>query len=174
MPVIGCTMGHTKCSNITGMVCLTFFMRHLSVYVVLAVASSWIESTFIACLVTTLCRAPRGMEMYGVCGVISFIRCERRLTPCLLSCLSTLFCPTTKRCRVFWSITSMRCIAGTAPGVLFLVCCQCKCGVFFNIRLAVGFWAFIIGGAFEMRGIVRMGSSSISNCCSSLTLCSCP
>ncbi len=174
MPVIGCTMGHMKCSNMTGMVCLTFFMRHLGVYVVLAVASSWMESTFIACLVTTLCRAPHGMGMYGVCGVISFIRCERRLTPCPSSCLSTLFCPTTKQCHVFWSFTSMRYIAGTAPGVLFLVCRRCKHGVFFNTRLAVGFRAFIIGGAFEMRGIVRMGALSTSNCCSSLTLCSCP
>jgi hypothetical protein len=174
MPVIGCTMGHAKSSNMTGMVCLTFFMRHLGVYVVLAVASSWTESTFIACLITTLCRAPRGMGMYGVCRVISFIHCERRLTPCLLSSLSTLFCPTTEQCCVFWSITSMRCIAGTAPGVLFLVCRQCKRGVFFNTRLAVGFRAFIIGGAFKMRGKGRIGASSNSNCCSSLTLCSCP
>ncbi len=167
-------MGHAKCSNMTGMVCLTCFMRHLGVYVVLAVASSWIESMFIACLVTTLCRAPRGMGMYGVCGVISFICCKRHLTPCLSSYLSTLFCPTTEQCLVFWSITSMRCIAGTAPGVLFLVCRQCKRGVFFNTHLAVGFWAFIIGGAFKMWGIVKMGALSISNCCSSLTLCSCP
>jgi hypothetical protein len=174
MPVIGCTMGHAKCSNMTGRVCLTFFMRHLGVYVVLAVASSWTESTFIACLVTTLCWAPCGMGMYGVCRVISFICCERRVTPCLSSCLSTLFCPTTERCHVFWSITSMHCIAGTAPGVLFLVCRQCKCGVFFNTCLSVGFRAIIIGGAFKMQGIVRMGASSNSNCCSSLTLCSCP
>ncbi len=167
-------MGHAKCSNMTGRVCLTFFMRHLGVYVVLAVASSWTTRTFITCLVTTLWRAPRGTGMYGVCGVISFIRCDRRCTPCLLSCLSTLFCPTTKQCGLFWSITSMRCIAGTVPGVLFLVCCQCKRGMLFNTRLAVGFRAFIIGGAFEMRGIVRMGASSNSNCSSSLTLCSCP
>ncbi len=167
-------MGLTKCSNMTGMVCLTFFMRHLGVYVVLAVASSWMESTFIACLITTLCQAPRGMGMYGVCGVLSFICCECRLTQCLLFCLSTLFCPTTKQCCMFWSTTSMRCIARTAPGVLFLVCRQCKHGVFFNARLAVGFRVFIISGAFEMQGIVRMGALSISNCCSSLTLCSCP
>ena len=167
-------MGHAKCSNMTGRVCLMFFMRHLGVYVVLAVASSWTERTFIACLVTTLCRAPCGMGMYGVCGVISFICCECRLTPCLSSSLSTLFCPTTKQCCVFLSITSTRCIARTAPGVLFLVCRQCKRGVFFNTRLAVGFRAFIIGGAFEMRGIVRMGASSNSNCSSSVTLCTCP
>ncbi len=167
-------MGHAKCSNMTGRVCLMFFMRHRGVYVVLAVASSWTERTFIACLVTTLCRAPRGNGMYGVCGVISFIHCDLHCTPCLLSCLSTLFCPTTKQCGLFWSITSMRCIAGTAPGVLFLVCRQCKHGVLFNTRLAVGFWAFIMGGAFEMRGIVRMGASSNSNCSISLTLCSCP
>jgi hypothetical protein len=60
-------------------------------------------------------------------------------------------------------------IAGTAPGVLFLVCCQCKRGVFFNTRLAVGFCAFIIGGAFVMRGTVRMGVSSITICCCNLT-----
>jgi hypothetical protein len=45
--------------------------------------------------------------------------------------------------------------------------------VFFNTRLAVGFRAFIIGGAFEMRGTVRMGVSSITNYRCSLTLCSC-
>jgi hypothetical protein len=91
----------------------------------------------------------------------------------LLDMLFHPFCPTTEQLRVFGSMMLTRWIAGTVPGVLFLVCRQCKWGVFFNTRLAVGFLAFIIGGAFVMRGTVRMGVSSITLCCCNLTLCSC-
>ncbi len=166
-------MGLAKCSNITGRPFFMCFMRHHGVNLVLAFVSSWMVSTFIACLVTILCRTPRGMGMYGVGVVNSCILCECRLTFCDSSCRSTLFCPTTGQVRMCGSITLTRWIAGTAPGVLFLVCCQCKRGVFFNALLAMGFCAFIIGGAFVMHGTVRMGVSSITICCCNLTLCSC-
>ncbi len=166
-------MGLAKCSNITGRPFFTCFMRHRGVNLVLAFASSWMVSTFIACLDTILCRTPCGMGMYGVGVVISCILCERSLTLCVLSCRSTLFCPTTGRLRVFGLMMLTHWIAGTAPGVLFLVCYRCKWGVFFNTLLAVGFRAFIIGGAFVMHDTVRMGVSSITICCCNLTLCSC-
>ncbi len=166
-------MGLVKCSNITRRPFFTCFMRHRGVKLVLAFASSWMVSTFIACLVTILCQTPRGMGMYGVGVVISCILCECRLTFCVSSCHSTLFCLTTGWVRMCGSMMLTRWIAGTAPGVLFHVCCRCKRGVFFNTLLAVGFHAFIIGGAFVMRGTVRMGVSSITICCCNLTLCSC-
>ncbi len=166
-------MGPAKCSNITGGPFFTCFMRHRGVNLVLAFVSSWMVSTFIACLVTILCRTPRGMGMYGVGVVNSCILCERHLTFCVSSCCSTLFHLTTGRVRVCGSMRLTRWIAGTAPGVLFLVCCQCKWGVFFNTLLALRFRAFIIGGAFVMHGTVRMGVSSITICCCYLTLCSC-
>ena len=166
-------MGLAKCSNITGRPFFTCFMRHRGVNLVLVFASLWMVSTFIACLDTILCRITHGMGMYGVGVVISCILCERRLTLCVSSCRSTLFCLTTGRLRVFGSMMLTCWIAGTAPGVLFLVCRQCKWSVFFNTLLAVGFRAFIIGGAFVMRGTVRMGVASITICCCNLTLCSC-
>ena len=70
------------------------------------------------------------------------------------------------------SIGEARLIAGTAPGVLFLVSRRCNRGVCFSTLLAVGFRAFMIGGAFVMRGMVRMGVSSITLCLRILTLCS--
>ncbi len=84
-------MGLAKCSNITGRPFFTCFMRHRGVNLVLTFASSWMVSTFIACLDTILCRTPRGMGMYGVGVVNSCILCERRLTLCVSSCRSTLF-----------------------------------------------------------------------------------
>jgi hypothetical protein len=46
-------------------------------------------------------------------------------------------------------------------------------GVFFNARFAVEFCNLIIGGAFVMGGVVRMGVLSITLYCCILTLCSC-
>jgi hypothetical protein len=63
-------------------------------------------------------------------------------------------------------------IIGTPPGLLFLVTCQCIRGVFLSAHFDVGLRACMIGGAFVMRGMVSMGVSSITLCCSSLTLCS--
>jgi hypothetical protein len=166
-------MGLAKCSNITGRPFFTCFMRHRGVNLVLAFASLWMVSTFIACLDTILCRTPHGMGMYVVGLSNSCILCECLLTLCVSSCRSTFFCPTTGQLCVFGSMMLTRWIAGTVPEVLFLVCRQCKRGVFFNTRLAVGFPVFIIGGAFVMHGTMRIGVSSITLCCCNLTFCSC-
>ncbi len=111
--------------------------------------------------------------MYGVGVVIPCILCDHLFPIFVSDCRATLFCPTLWQCCMQFLTTLTRWIAGTAPEVLFLVCRRCKHGMFFNTCLAIGFRAFIIGGAFEMRGMVRMGVSSITNCCCSLTLCSC-
>ena len=67
-------------------------------------------------------------------------------------------------------------ITGTAPGVLFCVCCQCVCRVFLRWCFAVGFCDCMMGGASVILGIVIIGVSSITLCfCSCyaiLTLCS--
>ncbi len=127
-----CDWMHPKCSDITGRPFFTCFMRHHGVNLVLAFASSWMVSTFIACLDTILCWTPCGMGMYVLGLVISCILRERLLTLCISSCHSTLFCPTTGQLCMFGSMMSTRWIAGTVSGVLFLVCCQCKRGMFFN------------------------------------------
>ncbi len=81
--------------------------------------------------------------------------------------------PANPHLRVYGPMIWTHWIARTPPGVLFLVLRQCRWGVFFNARFAVGFCNFIIGGAFVMRGMVRMGVSSITLYCCILTLCSC-
>ena len=65
----------------------------------------------------------------------------------------------------------------TIPGLLLRVILPWTRGVFFSIRLAVGFRAFIMPGASVMRGMLIMGVSSITlcSCCwrsISTTLCS--
>ncbi len=63
-------------------------------------------------------------------------------------------------------------IIGTPPGVLFLVTRLCICGVFLSAHVDVGLQACMDGGASVMCGMVSMGVSSITLCCSSLTLSS--
>ena len=64
-------------------------------------------------------------------------------------------------------------IAGTVFGILVRVRRECVCFVNFNNRLAVGFGAFIIGGALVIRLRVVVGGTSCSYCVVSLiTLCS--
>ena len=53
-------------------------------------------------------------------------------------------------------------IAGTEFGILACVCRECVRFVNFNTRLAVGFGAVIIGGAFVIRPRVVVGSTSFS------------
>ena len=43
--------------------------------------------------------------------------------------------------------------------------------VLFSALFAIGFRACMMGGAFVMRGMVRIGVSLITLCCSSRTLC---
>ena len=62
-------------------------------------------------------------------------------------------------------------IAGTAPGVLFLVTHWCRHGVSLRARLAVGFWDCKIGSTSVMcvtTRTVRIGVLLITLCC-----CSC-
>ena len=79
-------------------------------------------------------------------------------------------------CTTFWITCSIRVIVGTAPGVLFCVCCRCVCRVILSLRFAVGFCDYMMGGASVILGIVMIGKSSITLCCRSissiLTLCS--
>ena len=64
-------------------------------------------------------------------------------------------------------------IAGTVFGILVRVRRECVRFVNFNNRLAVGFGAFIIGGALVKRSRVAVGGTSCSNRIVSLiTLCS--
>ena len=65
----------------------------------------------------------------------------------------------------------IRAILGTPPGVFALVWRRCMRGVFFKALFAVGLRACMMGGALVIRGMVRIGVSSITLCCSSLTLC---
>jgi hypothetical protein len=166
-------MGLAKCSNIIGMPIFACFMRHCGVNLSFASASSWMVSTYIACLVTILCQAPLEIGMNVVGEGIACILCDLHLTPCVLSCCSKHFCPNAGQLRVSGLMILTRWIAGTAPGDLFLVFRQCKRGMFFNTRFAVEFHNFILGGASMMRGTVRIGVLSITLCCCILTLCSC-
>ncbi len=80
---MGCTMGLARCSNIIGMPFFACFMRHHGVNLLLASASSWMVSTFIACLVTILCRASLGIGMNVVGEGIACTLCDLLLTPCV-------------------------------------------------------------------------------------------
>jgi hypothetical protein len=66
-------------------------------------------------------------------------------------------------------------IGGTVPGILFLVTCRWTRFVDFSARFVVGFGAFIMGGAFDIRQRSRTGviSRVVPTLCSSLwaTLC---
>ncbi len=48
---------------------------------------------------------------------------------------------------------------------------RCMCGIFFKALFAVRLHACMMGGAFVIRGMVRIGVSLITLCSSSLTLC---
>ena len=50
------------------------------------------------------------------------------------------------------------------PGVLLHVTRQWSQGVLWSVRFEVGFRACMMGGAFEMCGIVHIGVSSITLC----------
>ena len=108
-----------------------------------------------------LCRALHVNGTFGGC-VIYAVRIGSRGSCVYTTCWIT-----------FSSILD---INGTAPGVLFLVWCWWVCGVFLRWRFAVGFRAWMMGGASVIIGIVIIGDSSITLCCCScssfLTLCS--
>ncbi len=165
---MGCTMGLAKCSKFVGPTVEACLISRRGVNVSDALACSLIVSTFIACLVTMRCRAPLGtgvnVDLGAAARVLGDVRFTRVSIPCLPTVVSL----------VVMSPAMSRVIAGTAPGVLFRVFRRCNRGVCFSLLFAVGFRAFMIGGAFVMRGMVRMGVSSITLCSCILTLCSAP
>ncbi len=126
--------------------------------------------TFIACCDTSLCWARVGMRPTVTGGALP-VACARvcRLERARTSCTCWSF-----PLGVLMSVCGMgliRAILGTPPGVFALVWCQCMRGVFFKALFAVGLYACMMGGALVIRGMVRIGVSSITLCCSSITLC---
>ena len=122
---------------------------------------SWIVRAFIACCVTSRCRALVGSEclVVGGVGFLAHFLVEMRLVGISLVA----------------SVLGIGCtllMAGSFPGVLFRVTRAWILGVDFSERFEVGLRACIIGGASVMRGTVTMGDSSITLCSSALTLCS--
>ena len=120
---------------------------------------SWIVRAFIACCVTSRCRALVGSEclVVGGVGFLAHFLVEMRLVGISLVA----------------SVLGIGCtllMAGNFPGVLFRVTLAWILGVDFSARLEVGLRACIIGGALVMRGTVMMGDSSITLCSSALTL----
>jgi hypothetical protein len=166
--------GLVKCSNIIGTLFVMCFMKHVGVNLLLAKTSSWIVSMLIACLVTILCCALLGLAMNVVGKGVVCPLGDLLLTHCVFSFHPTFVAPLhSGQMRVVGAMPGTCLIAGTTPGVLFRVTCQCRWGVIFSARFAVGFRDCIIGGAFVMRDMVRMGVLSITLCCCILTLCSC-
>ncbi len=149
-------------------------MRHVSVNLSLAETSSWMVSTLIACLVTILCCALLRIAVNVVGGGVVCPLGNLLLTPCVSSFHPTFVAPLhSGQMRVVGAMPGTCLIAGTMPGVLFRITCQCRRGVSFSARFAMGFHDCIIGGAFVMRGMVRMGVVSLTLCCCILTFCSC-
>jgi hypothetical protein len=133
-------------------------MRHLGVNLLFTTTSSWMVSTLIACLVTILCGALLGIAMNVVGGGITCPLSNLLLTHCVSSLQPKFVAPLhSGQMRVVGAMKGTRAIAGTVPGVLFRVTCRCRRGMTFSARFAVGFCDCIIGGAFVMHGMVRMG-----------------
>ncbi len=139
----------------------------------LAKTSSWMVSTLIACLVTIFCHALLGIAVNVVGGGVVCPLSNLLLTSCVSSFHPKFVAPLhSGRMRVVGAMLGTCLIAGTMPGVLFRITCQCRRGVSFSARFAMEFSDCIIGGAFVMHDMVRMGVSSITLCCCILTLCS--
>ena len=131
-----------------------------------------------ACCETSCCWARVGMRPIVTVGVLAAVCArvcllERARTSC--NCCSFPLSVPMPMCGMGW----IRAIIGTPPSVFALVWRQCMCGVFFKALFAVGLRACMMGGAFEIRGMVRIGvssitlfSSSLTLCCSLVTLCS--
>jgi hypothetical protein len=66
----------------------------------------------------------------------------------------------------------VRFINGTPPGVLFLVTRKCVTGVILIFCFAMGLLDAMMAGTLVMHRRVMIGVSSITLCCSALTLCS--
>ena len=104
-----------------------------------------------------------GGALAAVCARVCLL--ERARTSCNC-CIFPIGVPMSM-CGMGW----IRATIGTPPGVFALVWRRCMRGVFFKALLAVGLCACMMGGALVIRGMVRIGVSSITLCCSSLTLC---
>ena len=121
--------------------------------VVLISTCSWIVRAFIACCVTSLCRALIGSDCFVVGGVgfPAHFLVELRLVGISIGV----------------SVLGIGCtllIAGNFPSVLFRVTLAWILVVDLSARLEVGLRACIIGGVSVIRGNVMMGVSSITLC----------
>jgi hypothetical protein len=136
-------------------------MRTRGVHMVFIDTSSWMVSTLIACHVTIRCQALVGIVCTVVVRIVGCVIVRGDLCHCgIISILSLS------------GIVLLLLIIGTPLGVLFLVTCLCIRGVFLSAHFDMGLQACMIGGASVMRRMVSMGVSSITLCCSFLTLCS--
>ncbi len=136
-------------------------MRTWGVHMVFIDTFSWMVSTLIACCVTIRCWALLGIVCTVVGGIIGCVIVHGDLC-----CCSIIPSPS------FSGIVLLLLIMGTPLGMLFLVTRLCIRGVFLSACFDVGLQACMIGGTSVMRGMVSMGVSSITLCCSSLTFCS--
>jgi hypothetical protein len=124
------------------------------VKIVSAVTNSLVVNTFMACCVNKRIHLRLSMAtvVVGATMMVAFVRGNTRRVGAGVP-VSVLF------------------IAGTAPGVLFLVTHWCRRGVTLRACLAVGFWACKIGGASIICVITRTVTSGISLI--TLSYCSC-
>ena len=152
-------------------------------YIALNKACSFKVSIFIACHVIFCCRAVLGMAVRIDVGWRSgWIRvgvappCRVRGAGCATNGIEQLNHPSGSR-GIRWRDRAIGAFiggtglittgSGTMSGVLLHVMHLCSLLVVFNTLFAVGFQVSMIGGAFVMRGIVRMGASSIILCSAS-------
>ena len=112
-----------------------------------------------ACCDTTLLLAPVSIESYVVGDGRGGCVIDMMITVSLL-----LYGP--KPCGFAFGMALV--ILGTPPGVLLRATRLWIYGVFFNIRFAVGLRDWRMGSAFVIRGMVMIGSLSITLCSSSL------
>ena len=104
-----------------------------------------------------------GGALAAVCARVCLLEHARTSCNC---CIFPIGVPMSM-CGMGW----IRATIGKPPGVFALVWCQCMCGVLFKAFFAVGLCTCMMGGAFVIHGMVRIGVLSITLCSSSLTLC---
>ncbi len=122
---------------------------------------SWMVSMLIACCATICCWALLGFVCTVVGGIVGCVIIHGDLCHCGIISSPSLS-----------GIVLLLLIIVTPPDVLILVTHLCIRGVFLSARFDMGLQACRIGCTSVMRRMVNMGVSSITLCCSSLTLCS--
>ncbi len=99
----------------------------------------------------------------AICARVCLLEHVRTSCNCCIFPLGVLM----SMCGMGWIHT----IIGTPPGVFALIWRKCMRGVLFKALFTVGLRACMMGGAFVIREMGRIGVSSITLCSSSLTLC---